>query len=145
MELINGGLAVDDRGTVSFVNDFNFEGVKRFYVVENHERGFIRAWHGHKQEGKYVYVSKGAAIIGVFSMDTEERPERYVLSASKPQVLYIPRGNYNGFKTLTDDTQVIFFSTSTTEDSKDDDYRFTTDKAHITGRIGYKFWEVEQR
>jgi hypothetical protein len=29
-KVLNGGLAVDDRGSVSFVNDFNFEGVKRF-------------------------------------------------------------------------------------------------------------------
>ena len=28
--LIEGGLAVDDRGEVRFVNEFNFEGVKRF-------------------------------------------------------------------------------------------------------------------
>ena len=41
--LFIGGQAVDDRGTVSFVNDFDFNNVKRFYQVENHRRGFIRA------------------------------------------------------------------------------------------------------
>ena len=40
--------------TGCFVNDFNFENVKRFYQVENHRQGFIRAWHGHKKEGKYI-------------------------------------------------------------------------------------------
>ena len=54
VELINGGIAVDDRGQLSFVNDFDFKDVKRFYMVENHEKGFIRAWHGHKKDVKYV-------------------------------------------------------------------------------------------
>lgn len=120
--MLNGDIAIDDRGKVSFVNDFDFKDVKRFYVVENHQKGFVRAWHGHKKEGKYVYVSKGAAIIAVVSMK-EKSQQRYVLSAEKPQILFIPPENYNGFKTLTDDTQVFFFSTSTLEESKDDDFR----------------------
>ena len=47
--LIKGGLSVDDRGSVSFVNDFNFSDVKRFYMIQNHVQGFVRAWHGHKK------------------------------------------------------------------------------------------------
>ena len=70
-KLMLGGIAVDDRGSVRFVNDFNFENVKRFYQVENHRQGFIRAWHGHKKEGKYVYVATGTALIGVVNMETE--------------------------------------------------------------------------
>ena len=31
-----GDVAVDDRGEVGFVNDFDFAGVKRFYAVRNH-------------------------------------------------------------------------------------------------------------
>ena len=68
IKLIDGGLAVDDRGTVRFVNDFDFNGVKRFYQVENHQKGFIRAWHGHKKESKYVYVSSGTALVGVVDL-----------------------------------------------------------------------------
>ena len=70
VELINGGVAVDDRGQLSFVNDFDFTDVKRFYMVENHEQGFIRAWHGHKKEGKYVYVPSGAILIGTVNLET---------------------------------------------------------------------------
>ena len=55
--LIEGGLAVDDRGIVSFVNDFDFAGVKRFYMVSNHKAGFVRAWHAHKHEAKYVMAA----------------------------------------------------------------------------------------
>jgi dTDP-4-dehydrorhamnose 3,5-epimerase-like enzyme len=121
-EILNGGIAIDDRGSLRFNNDFNFEGVKRFYQVENHERGFIRAWHGHKKEGKYVYVAKGSAWIGVVDMETFNN-ERFVLSDKSPKILFIPPGNYNGFQTLEEGTIILFFSTSTVEESKDDDYR----------------------
>ena len=136
VELINGGVAVDDRGQLSFVNDFDFTDVKRFYMVENHEQGFIRAWHGHKKEGKYVYVPSGAILIGTVNLETEE-VERFVLSSSKPQVLYIPPGYANGFMNLQDNTKVIFFSTSTLKESMGDDIRFEYDKWNI--------WNIERR
>ena len=131
--LIEGGLAVDDRGQVSFVNAFDFEGVKRFYMVSNHQQGFVRAWHAHKLESKYVMVVSGAAIVAAVAIDDWESPSRdleihrYVLSAERPSVLFIPAGYANGFKTLTADAQLIFFSTSTLEESKGDDYRFDAD------------------
>src|ERR1700736_3786364 len=49
-ELLRGALAVDDRGEVAFVNEFTFDGVKRFYTVASHFPGFVRAWHGHLHE-----------------------------------------------------------------------------------------------
>jgi dTDP-4-dehydrorhamnose 3,5-epimerase len=129
-KVINGGVSVDDRGSVRFVNDFNFEGVKRFYQVENHSRGFIRAWHGHKKEGKYVYVVNGSALVGVVNMETEE-VSKFVLSSQTPKVLWIPPGYFNGFKSLEENTKIIFFSTSTLEESLGDDIREDHDKWNI--------------
>lgn len=126
--LLKGDLAVDDRGKVSFVNDFNFKNVKRFYIVENHTKGFVRAWHGHKHEDKYVLVTRGAALVLVVPLEGVFKMDRYVLSSDKPQILHIPAGNYNGFKTLTDDTQVMFFSSATLAESMDDDIRQPADR-----------------
>lgn len=122
-KIINGGIFVDDRGPLRFNNEFNFEGVKRFYQVENHERGFIRAWHGHKKEAKYFYVAKGTAWVATVDMDDETQAERYILSDKNPKILYIPPGKYNGFQSLEEGTILIVFSTTTTEESKGDDYR----------------------
>jgi len=129
-KVLNGGVAVDDRGSVRFVNDFNFEGVKRFYQVENHRRGFIRAWHGHKKEGKYVYVTSGSALIGIVNMETEEI-SKFVLSDKSPKILWNPPGNYHGFKSLEENTKIIFFSTSTLEESLGDDIREEHNKWNI--------------
>lgn len=130
-KIINGGLATDDRGTVRFVNDFNFENVKRFYQVQNHRSGFIRAWHGHHKEAKYVYVAHGSALIGAVPIDMminntvdSSKIFKTVLSSNNPKVLFIPAGYANGFKSLEENTIVQFFSTSTLEDSLGDDIRF---------------------
>lgn len=128
--IVDGGLGVDDRGQVAFVNGFDFDGVKRFYVVSNHSQGFIRAWHGHRHEAKYVTVVDGAALVCAVKVDDWERPDtgaavhRYVLSASKPSVLFIPAGYANGFMSLTQGAKLVFFSTSTVEESRNDDIRF---------------------
>ena len=122
-KVLNGGIFVDDRGPLRFVNDFNFEGVKRFYQVENFERGFIRAWHGHKYESKYVYVVKGSAWVAAIDMEDTTAIEKFVLSDKSPKILFIPAGKYNGFQTLEENTTIIFFSTSTIEESKGDDFR----------------------
>jgi len=128
--VMSGGLAVDDRGEVGFVNDFNFQGVKRFYTVSNHRTGFIRAWHGHKNESKYVTAVLGSAIVAAVRIDDWKNPspaltvDRFVLSAKKPSVLFIPAGYANGFMSLTDDLKLMFFSTSTLEESAGDDFRF---------------------
>ena len=141
--LIKGGLAVDDRGQVSFVNDFDFEGVKRFYAVENHRCGLIRAWHAHKKESKYVMVVKGAALIGVVEIDDWDNPSkdatvhRHVLSERSPSVVFVPAGYANGFMSLTEDTKILFFSTSSLEDSVGDDFRYD---AHY-----WDPWTVEDR
>lgn len=134
--LINGNTFTDDRGHVSFVNDFKFDKVKRFYQVENHKAGFIRAWHGHKKEGKYVYVCKGSALVGYVKEGTND-PQKHVLSDTNPKILWIPPGYYNGFMSLTDDAVLQFFSTSTLEESKGDDYREPYDKWNI--------WNIEYR
>ncbi|MEW6194095.1 MAG: dTDP-4-dehydrorhamnose 3,5-epimerase family protein [Bacteroidota bacterium] len=142
-QILRGGLAVDDRGTVGFVNDFNFDGVKRFYTVENHKQGFVRAWHAHRNESKYVMVVKGSAVIGAVEIDDWENPSknlrvhRFVLSEKNPTVLFIPSGYANGFMSLTGDAKLIFYSTSELKDSLNDDVRFD---AHY-----WDIWKVEER
>jgi dTDP-4-dehydrorhamnose 3,5-epimerase-like enzyme len=128
--MMSGTLAVDDRGEVGFVNDFHFHGIKRFYTVSNHRAGFIRAWHGHRNEGKYVTAVLGSAVVAAVRIDDWENPspklsvDRFVLSAKRPSVLFIPAGYANGFMSLTDDLKLMFFSTSNLEESAGDDIRF---------------------
>ena len=128
--LLEGGLGVDDRGVVAFANHFSFDGVKRFYIVSNHRQGFIRAWHGHKREAKYVTAVHGISLVCAVKVDNWDDPAkdakiyRHVLSSEKPTVLFIPAGFANGFMSLSQDAKLIFFSTSTVDESRSDDIRF---------------------
>ena len=132
--VIKGDLAVDDRGELMFVNEFNLKSVKRFYVVSNHKQGFIRAWHGHKNESKYVFTVSGSALVSTVKIDDWDNPsndldyDKFVLTYKKPSVLCIPNGYANGFKTLSSHTKIIFFSTSSLKDSINDDYRYNAFK-----------------
>jgi dTDP-4-dehydrorhamnose 3,5-epimerase len=141
--LIEGDLRVDDRGEVAFVNDFHLQGVKRFYLVSNHKQGFVRAWHAHRRETKYVTAVQGAALVAAVVIDDWKSPSktaqvrRYVLTAQKPVVLCIPPGFANGFMSLTSDAKLIFFSTSTTEESLADDVRYD---AHY-----WDAWTIQER
>ncbi len=129
-KLIKGGIAVDDRGSVSFVNDFDFAGVKRSYMIKNHQQGFIRAWHGHRREAKYFTVVKGSSLLCGVEIDDWNAPSknlkihRFVLSETTPSVLFLPAGYANGAMSLTDDAQIMVFSTSTLQESLNDDIRF---------------------
>ena len=141
--LYTGDVAVDDRGELTFVNEFDFAGVKRFYTVRNHRAGFVRAWHAHRREAKCMTVVTGAALVGAVAIDDWDAPsrdapvKRFVLAAHRPRVLYVPPGYANGFMSLTADAHVVFFSTSTIEDSLTDDVRY--DARH------WDIWTVEER
>jgi len=141
--LIDGGLAVDDRGETFHVNDFTFKNVKRFYVITNHTPGFIRAWHGHKQAAKFVFVISGAALIGAVKIDNFDNPNpaapvsRFVLSQHKPAILYIPPGYANGAMTLSADAKIVYFATDTLSETHHDDWRYN---AHY-----WDIWQVEKR
>ena len=128
--VLDGDIVPDDRGHVSFCNLFDMTKIKRFYIVENHNNGYIRAWHGHKEEAKYVLVLEGSFMFNTLPIESLEKkeaatPQKFVLSARKPQILYIPPGFANGFMSLQDDSKVMFFSDSTIEESLSDDYRFS--------------------
>lgn len=152
--IITGKTSTDDRGRVTFINDFNpfALGIKRMYMVENHQQGFVRAWHGHLKEEKYVTVVKGAALIKAIKLEqikgevklpytssTLDADISCVISENEPKVLHIPSEYANGFMTLTSDTKVLFFSTVTLEESKDDDWRFPIKSADLA------LWSIKQR
>ena len=141
--LLDAGIAIDDRGELVFANGFRLDGYKRFYFIKNHKSHFVRAWHGHRNEGKAILVIEGAAVVGAVQIDDWGSPSqsskvhRVVLSSKKPSIYQIPPGYANGIMTLTANTIVCVFSSSTLEESSGDDYRFPSRYWDI--------WPVEER
>ncbi len=72
--ILKGGAFTDARGTLQFVNDFEFEGVKRFYQITHHNTSIVRAWQGHKVEHKWFFVGKGSFVIAWVKIDDWQNP-----------------------------------------------------------------------
>lgn len=125
-----GGAATDNRGIVSFVNEFPFQNYKRFYTIQNHDVGYVRAWHGHRFEEKAYFVISGKVLVGTVKIDNWDAPspdcpvQTNVLSVDKPGMLFIPGGYANGFMNLSPDAKVMLFSNFSLEESLADDIRF---------------------
>jgi dTDP-4-dehydrorhamnose 3,5-epimerase len=137
--LINGGLHSDARGTVSFVNDFDFDGVGRFYAVRPREANTTRGWVGHRREHKWFTVVQGAVLVAVVEPDDWKSPSRslavtrFTLSDRNPQMLHVPPGHATGSAAITGDAILLVFSSGRFEDAASDDYRFPVDLWEIAG------------
>jgi dTDP-4-dehydrorhamnose 3,5-epimerase-like enzyme len=133
MTLIKGNSFTDDRGTINFVNDFHFEGIKRFYTITHPDISVVRAWQGHKVESKHFFVAKGKFLVCWVTIDNWENPaknlkvNKQILSAEEPQVLIVPPGNANGFRALEPDSTILVFSDRGLGDSTGDLFRFESD------------------
>ena len=130
IKLIDADVAIDDRGELLFCNNFDMSKIKRFYHITNYNNPFIRAWHGHKKEDKYILVTKGSALVAMVEIDNWEKPskqlkvETFLLNEKKPKILFIPGGYAHGYKTLLSDTRLTTFSTATLLESSSDDFRY---------------------
>ena len=118
----------DERGRVTFVNDFDMTEVKRSYVVTNTLLKTVRAWHGHVSEKKWITVQKGEFLVCIVKVDSFENPNQttevkeYVLNAEN-SVLFIPGGYANGAMNLTDENEIRYFSSASLKESSNDDFR----------------------
>jgi dTDP-4-dehydrorhamnose 3,5-epimerase len=133
-QIIQGNLFSDDRGFISFNNDFSLKSIVRFYEISPKDTTNIRAWQAHKKESKWFYCTQGSFKVNLIKLDSFENPSdnlnvfSYKLNANNPQVLFIPGGYANGFKSLSKKSKLMVFSNFDLETSKLDDYRFETNK-----------------
>ncbi len=129
-EIINGGIFSDNRGDIAYVNGFNFEGVKRFYIIEHPDSSVIRAWQYHRIEKKWFYVVQGSFCIAWVKVDNWENPspnlavEFKILNASESEIISIPAGYANGLKALEPNSKIIVFSDMDVETSIKEKIRF---------------------
>jgi len=131
---IAGGIHKDERGTLSFVNDFNFESVKRFYSIYHAETSAIRAWQGHKIEHKYFFVNQGSFVVSWVQPDNWDQPSKSlqpaytILDAERPVILSVPAGFANGIKALKPQSLLTIYSNLNIKDSAADMWRFPAEQ-----------------
>lgn len=128
--IIKGNQHTDERGTLSFINDFDLSTIKRMYVIQHPSTAIVRAWQGHKIESKHFKCTQGRFLIALIKIDDwatpseDLPPETFILDSKNTEVLHIPAGYANGFKALEENSELLVFSNLSLEDAKNDDYRF---------------------
>ena len=124
-KLITGGIHVDDRGKLEFINDFDLSRVRRFYKTTHFDTETVRAWQVHTKETKWFHCIKGRFKIQVADLITKE-VKSFTLEENKTTVLHIPPGNANGFIALEQNSTLMIFSDKTLEETKEDNNRMET-------------------
>ena len=125
-----GNIFKDSRGSVSFVNDFKFTGIERFYVIENSEEHPVRAWQGHKLDCKNFYCIQGSFKIYYVKIDNWDSPSTrlkvgsIILDSNTNTVLHIPAGYANAIQSLEKNARLMSFSTLPLDRVKEDDFRY---------------------
>lgn len=131
--IIQGGNFSDHRGTISYVNDFSFKDVERFYIISNSEENPIRAWQGHKLDAKNFYCLSGSFKIHFIKIDNWENPskdlvvETVFVTASESKIVHIPAGYANAIESLEEGSKLLSFSTLPLDRTTEDDVRFDCD------------------
>ena len=129
-KIIQGGNFSDHRGTLSYVNDFSFKDIERFYIISNSHTHPVRAWQGHKLDAKNFYCLSGAFRIHYVKIDNWENPskdlaiETVILKVSESKMLHIPAGYANAIESLEPDSKLISFSTLPLSNVSEDDVRY---------------------
>ena len=140
-KLIHAGRAIDDRGVLTFCNEFNLQGVVRFYSIRNHRRGLVRAWHGHEHSDTFLWPISGMwtvaavrsrnmkAMVAMENVVTEPvgpQPQKHAIDGS--HIYHVPAGWYHGHQSLTDGAILGVFSTATIGQVRTDDLRLPWDR-----------------
>lgn len=131
--IIKGDHFSDQRGSMRFVNDFQFGDVKRFYFIKHTDTSVIRAWQGHQFEKKYFYPISGSFIVAWVKIDDFQNPskdlisEYHILSTNISEIISVPKGYANGLKALEPDSELMIFSDMSMEDSVRENIRYPAD------------------
>ena len=59
VQVIEGEIFTDYRGLISSLNDFDFEGVERFYFIHHPDADVVRGWRCSSIREKMVLLREG--------------------------------------------------------------------------------------
>lgn len=129
-QIIEGEIFRDERGQISSLNAFRFDGVERFYFIHHPDTSVIRGWHGHQHEKKWFYCVKGAFTIGLVEIDDWDNPsadlkaEKYYLTETDSKIVCVPEGYANAIKASVADSILLVFSGKTLPEAYSDSWRY---------------------
>lgn len=130
IKIIEGEIFRDNRGQISSLNSFHFDGVKRTYIIHHPDTSVVRGWQGHKNERKWFYCLKGHFSVTLVKIDDWENPshnlipEVYNLKEEESRLTSVPAGYANCMKAHTSDAIMLVLSDKTFEEAINDCWRY---------------------
>lgn len=122
----------DERGIITFNNDFDASEIKRIYTIENHSLDFIRGWQGHKIEQRWFAAMKGEFEISVIEIDDfnqtskDLKISKYQLSDESLTYLHIPSGYITAIQAKKEGSKLLVLADYALGEIQDE-YRFVLD------------------
>ena len=136
IKVIRGEVFRDERGQISSLNEFHFEGVKRTYIIHHPDASVVRGWHAHQHERKWFYCVKGRFSVALVKVDDWDNPspnlkaEVFHLDENDSKIVCVPAGYANCLKAQKDGAIMQVFSDKTLEDALGDSWRYDRDMWH---------------
>ena len=130
--LLEGKKHQDERGIITFNNDFDASQIKRIYTIENTFLDFIRGWQGHKIEQRWFACMQGSFEIAVIEINNFENPskdlipEYFTLKTNNLDFLHIKSGCITAIKTKEENSKLLVFADYSINEIQDE-YRFPLD------------------
>ncbi len=130
INIIEGEIFRDERGQISSLNEFHFDGVRRSYFICHPDPMVVRGWHGHQHERKWFYCIKGDFTLACVKIDNWERPssdleaEIFRLSDKQSRLVCVPAGYANCLKTATAGSVMAVFSDKILSEALHDSWRY---------------------
>ncbi|GAA5086404.1 WxcM-like domain-containing protein [Chryseobacterium ginsengisoli] len=131
-EIIEGRKHSDERGKLSFNNNFNASAIKRIYTIENNEIDFVRGWTGHKIEQRWFSAVQGSFIIRLIKINDWENPLNifeileFKLVSDKLDILHMPKGYVSAIQAKEENSKLLVMVDHALGEINDE-YRFPQD------------------
>lgn len=130
--ILKGNCFRDDRGVITYNNDFDTSVIKRIYTIENHTVDFQRGWQGHKIERRWFASIQGSFEISVIKLDDFRNPKRlqrfhkFVLTDKVLDYLYVPPQCVTAIRAIESKSKLLVLADYFINEIRDE-YRFEID------------------
>lgn len=131
-QIIKGHRHIDNRGNLTFNNDFSMLPIKRVYTIENNSVDFVRGWQGHRIEQRWFSAVTGSFRICLIQIEDWQNPSKdlpiveFILNAENLDILHVPSGFVSAIRALEDHSKLLLFADYELNELKDE-FRFPND------------------
>lgn len=136
IKVIQGEIFRDERGQISSLNEFHFEGIKRTYIIHHPDTSVVRGWHAHQHERKWFYCIKGSFSVALVKIDDWNNPsldlkaEVFHLSDENSKIVCVPAGYANCLKAMEPGSIMQVYSDKTLQEALGDSWRYDKNYWH---------------